>query len=262
MTAPEATRPDGRTAVRLGALVGWVVVLAATLVVLLRAGGELPGPPLGSPSRWSEWAAGRDPVVAAFGVVRLGALAAAWYALAVTLLGAVVRLLSAARAAAALDRLTVPPLRWVLAATIGLGMASMVSTPVTASARVAATVSTPAGSPVTAPPAPDEPTTLTMRGLPAVDAAPSSAAPAPAPEPAEPRPSDAPPAWTVQPGDCFWSIAEKVLLGRTGRAPAPAEIFPYWRRLIEANRAALADPANPDLVYPGQSFRLPDPSGR
>jgi hypothetical protein len=236
------TRPDGRTAVRLGALVGWVVVLAGTLVVLLRAGGELPGPPLGSPSRWSGWAVGRDPVVAAFGVVRLGALAAAWYALGITLLGAVVRLLSAARAAAALDRLTVPPLRGVLAATLGLGMVSMVSTPVTASARVGTTVSTPAGSPVTAPPAADEPPGV----------------PAPAGAPAEPPPSERPPAWTVQPGDCFWSIAEKVLLGRTGRAPAPAEIVPYWRRLIETNRAALADPANPDLVFPGQTFTLPD----
>ena len=252
------TRPDGRTAVRLGALVGRVVVLAGTLVVLLRAGGELPGPPLGSPSRWSGWAVGRDPVVAAFGVVRLGALAAAWYALGITLLGAVVRLLSAARAAAALDRLTVPPLRGVLAATLGLGMVSMVSTPVTASARVGTTVSTPAGSPVTAPPAADEPTTLTMRGLQPADAATPPGVPAPAGAPAEPPPSERPPAWTVQPGDCFWSIAEKVLLGRTGRAPAPAEIVPYWRRLIETNRAALADPANPDLVFPGQTFTLPD----
>jgi nucleoid-associated protein YgaU len=36
-------------------------------------------------------------------------------------------------------------------------------------------------------------------------------------------------------------------------------VAPYWQRLVEANRPALADPANPDLVFPGQVFTVPDP---
>ena len=62
---------------------------------------------------------------------------------------------------------------------------------------------------------------------------------------------------TVLPGDSFWSIAEDAL--RTASAPAPgdAEVARYWRRVIEENRAALVDPATPDLIYSGQVFTLP-----
>jgi nucleoid-associated protein YgaU len=65
--------------------------------------------------------------------------------------------------------------------------------------------------------------------------------------------------WTVQPGECFWTIAEDVLQRAWGRAPTDAEIVPYWQRLIEANRSELADPANPHLIFPDQVFRVPPP---
>ena len=64
----------------------------------------------------------------------------------------------------------------------------------------------------------------------------------------------------MAPGECFWSIADQVLARAWDRAPSDGEIVPYWRTLIETNRAALADPANPDLVYPGQTFTVPPPS--
>ncbi|PLS75238.1 MAG: hypothetical protein CYG61_08380, partial [Actinobacteria bacterium] len=41
------------------------------------------------------------------------------------------------------------------------------------------------------------------------------------------------------------------------RAPSDAEVDAYWRRLVDANRAILRDPANPDLLYPGQVLTVP-----
>jgi nucleoid-associated protein YgaU len=64
-------------------------------------------------------------------------------------------------------------------------------------------------------------------------------------------------AWTVAPGDHLWSIATAALTDRWGRHPSDAEVDPYWRRLIEANRANLAHRDNPDLIYPGQVLVLP-----
>ena len=60
-------------------------------------------------------------------------------------------------------------------------------------------------------------------------------------------------------GDCFWTIADDLLHRAWGRAPTDAEIVPYWLRLIEANRAELADPGNADLIFPGQVFAVPTP---
>jgi nucleoid-associated protein YgaU len=74
--------------------------------------------------------------------------------------------------------------------------------------------------------------------------------------PAAPVPADR---WTVKPGECFWTIAERVLSDHAGRAPSDAEIVPYWRRLIDANRLELAQRDNPDLIFPGQVFVVPAP---
>ncbi|MDQ3642185.1 MAG: LysM peptidoglycan-binding domain-containing protein, partial [Actinomycetota bacterium] len=65
--------------------------------------------------------------------------------------------------------------------------------------------------------------------------------------------------WTVKPGECFWSIADRVLTERLGRSPSDAEIVPYWQRLIDANRHELVQRDNPDLVLPGQGFTVPAP---
>jgi nucleoid-associated protein YgaU len=73
------------------------------------------------------------------------------------------------------------------------------------------------------------------------------------------QPAPAADRWTVRPGECFWTIAEDVLAERLGRAPTDAEIVPYWRRLIEANRSELAHRDNPDLIFPAQVFVVPAP---
>ena len=58
-------------------------------------------------------------------------------------------------------------------------------------------------------------------------------------------------------GDSFWSLAVEAVAERHGRPPADREVVGYWRRLVAANRAVLVDPANPDLLYPGQKLTLP-----
>jgi nucleoid-associated protein YgaU len=63
----------------------------------------------------------------------------------------------------------------------------------------------------------------------------------------------APGAVVVAAGDSFWSLAVEAV------GEGPGCVHDYWRRLIAANRARLVDPANPDLLYPGQVLRLPDP---
>ena len=62
-------------------------------------------------------------------------------------------------------------------------------------------------------------------------------------------------------GDSLWSIAKATLAAAWGRAPSDAEVTGYWRELIEANRGALDDPDNPDMIFPGQRFRLPPTPG-
>ena len=236
---------------RAGAFAGWVLVLGAATAVLQLAGAALPAPPLRSPSRWAGWLADRDPVVVAFSVLRVLALGLAWYALAVTVAGALARLVAAADGAAGRGRLTLPPLRRVLAATmsVGLGTASLAPVAAGAAPRPAAMVTAQTSpTPTTTAPAPPV-DSLTMRELPPP--------PATAGDRAVPAPPDR--TWTVRPGECFWSIAEDVLASSLGRRPTVAEVVPYWRSLVETNRGALADRENADLVFPGQVFTVPDP---
>jgi len=63
----------------------------------------------------------------------------------------------------------------------------------------------------------------------------------------------------VRPGDSFWSLAEEHLEDVWGRRNlTDAEIVPYWKTLIDANRAELTDPGNPDLLLPGQRLTVPE----
>ncbi|MGH3432560.1 MAG: LysM peptidoglycan-binding domain-containing protein, partial [Thermocrispum sp.] len=62
---------------------------------------------------------------------------------------------------------------------------------------------------------------------------------------------------TVESGGHFWKIAEQTLHDAWGRPPTSAEITFYWRKLIDVNRDRLAPPHDPNLIYPGQVFRLP-----
>ena len=52
------------------------------------------------------------------------------------------------------------------------------------------------------------------------------------------------------------AIADDVV--RTARPSASDRtVTGYWRSLVDANRAQLVDPRNPDLLVPGQQLALP-----
>lgn len=265
----------GPVSTRAGAaLAGWTALVLATVVVLDAAGGGgLATPPLTSAGRWQAWLAEREPLVVAFAVIRLVALAVAWYLLATTIIGVILRAFRAGRLAELADRLTVPAVRRLLATTMSMSLVttSLVTTglgAVSAGAqgpgpddlvpRDATTVVT-AGAPTTEPAEPVP--TITMHRLPDIEPGAGPAEPPPVvdPDPALDSPTSAPETWVVAPGQSLWSISEDVLARAWSRAPSEGQVAPYWRRLIEANRASLADPENPDLIFPGQVFAVPPP---
>ncbi len=238
---------------RLGAAALWVGGLGAAAVALQWAGGgALAAPPLTEPGRWAAWLDGRDPLVAAFSLLRLVALGGLWYLVAVTVLGAGLRAAGAASLVRVTDRFTVGPVRRMLAGSVGLGLAAsgLVAVAAPALRLPAAVAQTSTTSTTTVPPA-----TVTMHRL-------GPAEPlvvAPVPQVTQLATPAAPDRWTVKPGECFWTIAEDVLAEHLGRVPTDAEIVPYWRRLIEANRSELAHRDNPDLIFPAQVFVVPAP---
>ena len=67
----------------------------------------------------------------------------------------------------------------------------------------------------------------------------------------------------VEPGEHLWGIAQAHLAAASGR-PAddlrPADVAPYWRRLIDANNGRLRS-GDPDLIHPGEELVLPDVDG-
>jgi hypothetical protein len=92
-----------------------------------------------------------------------------------------------------------------------------------------------------------------------------------APHPTRPRRAVTPPARSPAPtavpgrgrlhvvlsGENLWLLAraEVIRAGGTDR-PDDAEIAPYWRRVIEANRTTLRS-GNPSLIFPGEVVTLP-----
>ena len=223
--------------------------MVTALAVLLESGGGLSPPPLGSPGRWSSWLHEREPMTAAFALLRVGALGGGAYLVIVTALGVALRAIRAARLVAVADRFTVAPVRRLLAGTITAGLVGLGPVGAAVAQPAPSTTSTTA---VTAVETDGGDDTVVLRRLPADTPVPPAASARPA-TPAE-RPTGT---WTVQQGDCFWTIAEEIVEQAWGRTPTDAEIVPYWRVLIEANRQTLADKGNADLVFPGQVFDVP-----
>lgn len=117
------------------------------------------------------------------------------------------------------------------------------------------------------PPVAPEPSTPGSRATEPPTAEPVHSEP-PQPPPAPPDPEPPPSAPTarrpsagqliVRPGDSFWTVAERMTSARLGRPAGDAEVVEPWLALMAANRDRLADPEDPDLVFPGQVLRLPD----
>jgi hypothetical protein len=236
----------------------WLAALVAALVLLHSLGsGQLSTPPLLDRSALQDWLDERDAVVAAFALVRLLGLALAWYLLAVTVLGLAARLSRIPGLVRLADLATVPAVRRVLGTIAGVGLTA------SAASLMAAEM-----LPHEAPPAieavdlADAPVVLErlpngsdviLRRVPLVEDGTATMRVEDASVPAAAR------EWTVQPGDHLWHVAEATLADAWGRAPSDAEVAPYWTVVVEANRARLVDPGNPDLVHPGLVVTLPEP---
>ncbi len=243
---------------------GWAAVLVAVaLGIDSLLVGPLAAPTLGQPGSWAAWGSARTPLQAFFAVVGRMVVLGAWYLLAATVVGTAARLLDAATLVRATDALTVPVLRRALRGALGVGLATAVVT-TGAGARSPIAGPGPAGTRValvaaSAPlPEADEPPAgaaepPVMRRLPDGEAAPTP------PESPGSALAAAPSDWLVAPGDHLWSVAVRVLETAWGRAASDDDVTPYWQRLVEANRDRLADPANPDLVYPGQRLAVVEP---
>jgi hypothetical protein len=228
---------------------GWAAGIALALYVLSVSGrGELSPPPIGSPGRWPTWLEGREPAAAAFAILRLVAVGGCWYLAATTVVGTILRLLRADVLVAVADRITVAPVRHLLAGSLTLTLSGIGPTAALAATQPAPTTTTTTS--VTTTSVVGAPATVTMVRL-----SPAGAEPEAPPNPAEP--SSPATRYTVVSGDCFWTIADDLLHRTWGRAPTDAEIVPYWLRLIEVNRSELADPGNADLIFPGQVFTVP-----
>jgi hypothetical protein len=209
-------------------------------------------------------------VEAAFAVLALLVVVLAWYLLAVTLLVVAARLWGARRLVSVVEVLTLPVVRHSLHAALGIGL---VGTSVAGGSAVV--VGRPAPAMVIAASAgagvgPAEPGDASdaadddhadppvMRLLPEEDPEPPEvpdASPA-IPTPTSPTSEGTGIEWNVRPGDHLWSVAVRVL-EEAGAPGGDYEVAQYWLRLIEANAERLVDPANPDLIFPGQVFALP-----
>ncbi len=125
-------------------------------------------------------------------------------------------------------------------------------------------VAPPPSTPPTSAPAVTASTATTATAAPPSAGAPAPALPGPAPANQAPAPDTASAAsaartWRVEPGDHFWSVAERVLAEVWHHSPTDAEVEPYWRELVDANRSVLRDADNPDLLFPGQVITVPAP---
>lgn len=223
---------------------GSTALLAVLAVVVLVAAGRgrLAAPPLHG---FRAWADARGPVVAAVAVLRLAALAAASWLAVVAVVAAVADALGATGVAGAAERSLPPALRRLLTGLAGAGTAGVVVLGASGTATPGSAVAPPAVERLVRLPAlpGDPPPTATMAVL---DDEPT----APAEEPA------AASAWTVEPGESLWSIAEELVAERLGRPPTDAEVDGPWRQLVDANRDRLVG-GDPDRLFPGQVLVLP-----
>jgi hypothetical protein len=243
--------------VRLVAWLGALVGVAGAMLAL--GGGPLGAPDLRQPSTWSAWAQARTAPDAVMAVLRLVVLGLAVYLLVVTLLAVALRLGDAGRAVSVLDVLTLPFVRSVVNAGLGVGLVGATVAGVSAQPGVSR-APTPADAAIVtveeaaAPPTIAEEPTTTTTSTSIPDRSRRDVGPPGAPVATG---TASAPTWTVAPGDHLWSIAERSLAATAGRAPAEEEVVPYWRALVEANRHVLADPDNPDLLFAGQVLSLP-----
>ncbi|HEY3095593.1 MAG TPA: hypothetical protein VGK05_02040 [Acidimicrobiia bacterium] len=261
---------DGRRA-RRGLTV--LVVGEALAVAALHRLGSIDGfaIPRQDFGRWLRETPSEDVLLAG---IRLAALIAAWWLLITTLLYVGARLADLHGAASAIGWAMLPATRRWADKAVALSIVAASALALTRSAAADPSPPTSAAPPPVAvdldhrdqpgiPYAP-APTVRTERNgiapSPTVLAPPPSAPVTPPPAPATPPlTSFASGRHVIVSGEHLWSIAARHLAAGTGRSSAdltPADIAPYWRRVVEHNRPELRS-GEPDLVYPGEVIELP-----
>lgn len=210
------------------------------------------------------WLARSEPDAALAALARAAALAlVGWVGLS-SLLYAAARL--AGIRAGSVRWLSIGPIRRAVDALLAgwLLLGSMTSSlPATAAGSQATSTSTPAetvlpeyipfpaGSlyPLPGPRENHPPTT--QPGILPPEVPPGEAVPEP-----ESGPADEPATVMVRPGDNLWELAARHLGGAGHKAVSAADIAPYWRQVVEANRDRIRS-GDPDLIYPGEKIVLP-----
>jgi hypothetical protein len=257
---------------RMAPMIGWVATLLAVGAAMLAAGhGALAAPHLLTPSTWDEWAASRPAPDAAIAVLRLVVLALDGYLVVATVVAVVLRLLRAQRAITVADLLTIPVVLRVVQTGLGVGLVGASVAAATAGStglsarptRADTALVTSADEPPLLRELPSHPATTSTSTTTNTSVTTTTAreplptdVPVPLPVPVNAGDSST---WLVQSGDHLWSIAERTLAKAWARSVSDDEVVPYWREVIELNRARLADPSNPDLIFPGQTLVLPTP---
>jgi hypothetical protein len=212
---------------------------AATALVLLRLGsGPLAAPPLTAPAQLTGWFDQVGAPAAAMAAVRLVALGASCWFTAASVAVIAARLRPTPRVRAVARRIAPLVLQHALGGLAGVTVLAG-ATGSSADVDQAISISTPADR--------DEPAagTVVLRLVPPRERSPDVVP--------EPQPDEL---WVVAPGDSCWRVADEVLTERLGRAPTDAEIVPYWRQVIDANRDRFVT-GDPDLLVPGQDLVVP-----
>ena len=209
-----------------GRLLGLLGFEAVAVAALHRAGrpqwarvdwADLPG--------WLETVPAEDAVIA---VLRLAALAAAYWLLGSTVLYLVARITQLPALVRGVQWATLPGVRGVVdkvvaASIVGPMMLGTAAPAMAADAGVAVQVQIPSTPDGTPPP--------TLRR-------------APTPPPAQPASGE----YVVVKGDNLWRISARKVGNRN--------VAPYWRKVIETNRPRLRS-GNPNLIYPEERLELP-----
>lgn len=257
-----------------------MVAIASIVVVLHHAGSSaLATPSTVDLDAWGRWVETTGPTTVAVALVRLGSLVVAYHLLGSLALAAAGRAFHRPGLIRCADRFTLPGLRGPVRRMLGLGLTATAALATPLPRTVAASPPGPIATMHVADPAPLGTATLRATApLPgsgpgaaslavvepraddpaAVHAA--TAADRAGPDGFDPARSDDPgavidhagPTHRVVPGDHLWSIAERTVEARTGRADE-ATVERYWRTLVAANPQL----AHPDLVFPGEVLALP-----
>ncbi|MGI8663740.1 MAG: hypothetical protein ACR2LQ_11080 [Acidimicrobiales bacterium] len=229
------------------------------------------------------WVETKGAIVAAFGMLRVVAMAAGCYLILIATLGAVARRGNFRRLALLVDACTVPSLRsaiggagfTTLVVLAGVGAppagadpgASQPDRVVELAPQTAPTAAPPtmraigANADLTSTTTPTEaataiegeptPTSVAVAAPPATMRRLEVAASSPVPEPAK-----ADETWTIEPGESFWSVAQSHLDETLGRAADDSEVERYWLTLMSSNADA-SPTGDPNLLYSGTVLVLP-----